>query len=188
MILQIDPQISYSSKINIFICLFYLIVIPAGIISTIPRVCILISCTAAVACSPIIISRTKEYTEQLNEILGFKKFITLAEKDRLEKMLDSDPQLYYHVLPYAQVLGVSDKWEDKFKNIPIAPPAYATYSSNSMAGSILTFHIINSSMRSMSRNFVSHMSPPSSGGGSGRGGFSGGHGGGGHGGGGSRGR
>lgn len=168
-----------------FATIFYLIVIPAGIISTIPRVCILISCTAAVACSPIIISRTKEYTEQLNEILGFKKFITLAEKDRLEKMLDSDPQLYYHVLPYAQVLGVSDKWEDKFKNIPIAPPAYATYSA---ANSLITFHIINSSMRSMSRNFVSHMSPPSSGGGSGRGGFSGGHGGGGHGGGGSRGR
>ena len=46
------------------------------------------------------------FVKQLNEIIGFKNFIKLAEKNQLEKMLEQDPQYYYHILPYAQVLGV----------------------------------------------------------------------------------
>ncbi|MDE6504519.1 MAG: DUF2207 domain-containing protein, partial [Clostridia bacterium] len=172
--------------VTLFACLFYIILTPSYIMGILPRILIILLSSIVVISSVFITCRTKEYTEKLNEIVGFRNFILLAEKDRLEKMIDENPQFYYHVLPYAQVLGVSDKWEEKFKSITVEPPQWAT---SSMAGDILTFHMlnrmINRSLNSMSQNMVSR---PSSSGGSGHGGFGGGHVGGGHGGGGSRGR
>lgn len=169
---------------------FYALLVPASVIGTLPKILMLWATCIAAAFAPCLIQRTEKYNAQLNEITGFKKFIELAEKDRLEKMIETDPQFYYHVLPYAQVLGVSDKWEEKFKNIAMAPPAYVTYSG---AYSLFEFHMINKIMRNSALSFASHMAPPknsgfSSMGGSGRGGFGGGFVGGGHGGGGSRGR
>ncbi len=86
------------------------------------------SLAAASVISPFLLVRKPEYNEQLNAILGFRDFLRDAEKDRLETMLESDPQYYYNILPYANVLGVSDIWADKFKDITIEPPAY--YRSN----------------------------------------------------------
>lgn len=169
--------------------LAYTFFVPSHILGIIPKIILsVISCVTAAA-SSLIISRTKEYTEQLNEIVGFRNFITLAEKDRLEKMLEDDPEFYFHILPYAQVLGVSDKWEEKFKEITVQPPQWATSSS----GVFVNFYVFNSIMRTSMSSMRSNMvSRPSSSGSSGVGGFSGGHGGGhvggGHGGGGFRGR
>ena len=39
-------------------------------------------------------------------------------------MLEYEPQLYYKVLPYAQVLGVSNVWEEKFEKITLQPPQW----------------------------------------------------------------
>lgn len=49
----------------------------------------------------------------LGRILGLKKYIELAEKDKMEALVEEDPKLYYKVLPYAYVLNVSDEWIDK---------------------------------------------------------------------------
>ena len=105
------------------------------------------------------------------------------EKEKLEKMLEDDPQFYYHILPYAQVLGVSDKWEEKFADITVEPPQW--YAS-SVAGTVFRLHVFNSIMRNtmstMTKNMVSRPSSGASGGHGGGhfGGFSGGgHGGGG---------
>lgn len=169
----------------------YMLFVPTSVIGLLPKALICLISFACIAVSVLIISRTRSYTDKLNQIVGFKNFILLAEKDRLEKLLEDDPQFYYHVLPYAQVLGVSDKWEEKFKDITVAPPSWET---SSMTGKILEFHminrLINSSMSKMSSNFVSR--PSSSGSNGGGRGFGGGHGGGfsggGFGGGGGRGR
>ena len=74
--------------------------------------------------APFIARRTKYYTEELNEIVGFKEFLQYAEKERLETLLEENPQYYYDILPYANVLGVSDIWEDKFKGLTLEPPVY----------------------------------------------------------------
>lgn len=71
-------------------------------------------------------SRYRE--EMLSSLLGFKEFMKTAEKDELEMLLEEDPEYYYHVLPYAQVLHVSDIWENKFKGITIPAPSW--YDSN----------------------------------------------------------
>ena len=78
------------------------------------------------------LSRSEEYLKLLGDILGFKDFITVTEEDKIKFMLEEDPHLYYHILPYAQVLGVTDEWEKKFANIMLEPPFWyvgPTYSS-----------------------------------------------------------
>lgn len=170
------------------LCGFYVLFVPTYVIDYLPKAVISVVGSLIVCLSASLVTKTEKYTRELGEIIGFKNFITLAEKDQLEKMLEDDPQYYYHVLPYAQVLGVSDIWEKKFEGLTVEPPAWAT-SRGDMLGSIIEFHIINSLIRnSMLRMAAKMISAPSSSGGSGRGGFGGGHVGGGHGGGGFRGR
>lgn len=136
------------------------------------------------------ITRTREYSEKLGQILGFKQFILFTEKDKIEFMLKEDPALYYHILPYAQVLGVTDAWTDKFKGLDLKPPAYCEGPMFRL--DVFDVILLNNVFRSMNagfvRSFVSR--PSSSGGGVHGGGFhggGGGFGGGGFGGGGGRG-
>lgn len=175
------------AAVCLVLCFLYALFVPNWVMGFIPKFLLCAVCCVICALSVTLLNRSEEYIKQLNEIVGFKNFILLAEKDRIEKMLEDDPQLYYHVLPYAQVLGVSDKWEEKFKNITVQPPQWA---SSSALNNVFTFYAFNSLMRntmtSMTRTMTSR--PSSSGasgshfGGSGGsfGGFSGGgHGGGG---------
>lgn len=128
------------------------------------------------------ITREEKYCETLGQILGFKDFIVVTEEEKIKFMLEENPELYYKVLPYAQVLGVTDEWEEKFKNILIQPPHW--YSGEWNAFDYLLFN------RVMTRSMITAMSRPQSQGNgsfagrSGGGGHFGGFGGGGHGGGG----
>ncbi len=72
------------------------------------------------------LSRTEKYCNRLGQILGFKEFIVVTEEEKIKFMLEENPELYYKILPYAQVLGVTDEWEKKFENILIEPPAWCT--------------------------------------------------------------
>lgn len=124
--------------------------------------------------------RKEAYVETLGKILGFREFILVTKKDRLEAMLETNPELFYDVLPYAQVMGVSDVWEEKFKTIEIRPPSW--YDGDF---TLFDFWILNSAMRSM--NLAMLVRPSDGGksvGGIGGGGFFGGFSGGGGGGGG----
>ena len=71
-----------------------------------------------------ILVRTQTYCDTLGEILGFKDFIVVTEEDKIKFMLEDNPELYYEVLPYAQVLGVTDEWEKKFAKITLQPPTW----------------------------------------------------------------
>lgn len=128
------------------------------------------------------LSRTEDYLNTLGQILGFKDFIVYTEEDKIAVMLEENPQLYYKVLPYAQVLGVSNEWIHKFDRLVIPPPNWCSNSSMSA----FDCWVLNRCMRSA---FVMAMArPPQSNGGfvgkSGGGGRFGGFGGGGFGGGG----
>ena len=68
--------------------------------------------------------RTKFYTEMLNQLLGFKDFLECAEKDQLETLIEDNPDYYYTTLSYANVLGVSDKWMEKFEDLTLPDPAF----------------------------------------------------------------
>lgn len=118
--------------------------------------------------------RKKEYILLLGELVGFREFLKTAEKERLEALLEEDPEYYYSVLPYAQVLGVTDIWTDKFKDITLTPPTY--WRCDSVAFSVIRY---NAMMNAFSSSFssVSNSRPSSSvksGGGFSGGGFGGG--------------
>lgn len=171
----------------LFLGLIYVVLISSGIIGVLPKIILYITSCATSVVAVTLVTRTPAYNEKLNNIIGFKKFIELAEKNQLEMMIEKDPQFYYHILPYAQVLGVTDKWEHKFDDLTVQPPQW-------LAGDFVTnyieFRILSSMLRSsMGRISSGMVSRPSSSGVNGGGrGFGGGFSGGGFGGGGGRGR
>jgi len=171
--------------IAVLLSLFSLVVYNAGFS---PSSVMIASLLAAVCggISGLCLVYTKEHSARLGHILGFKQFILYTERDKIEFMLKENPELYYHILPYAQVLGVSDAWTDKFKGLDMRPPVYMRNNSS------LAFDLVvwNSMFRSMNKTMAANMisKPSSSGSGvNGGGGFGGGFGGGGFGGGGGRG-
>jgi hypothetical protein len=175
----------------------YALILPSAIMELSSKIIVCIAGFLIIILSVFIISRTEEYTKKLNDIVGFRNFILYTEKDRLETMLEQDPQFYYHILPYAQVLGVTEKWQNKFNAMAVEPPQWST----NPVRTYVQLAVINHTIRHLNANMVAKMTsrPPSSGrgggfggghisgGGHGGGGF-GGFGGGGHGGGGFRGR
>ena len=88
-----------------------------------------------------MIKRTKYGEEVLGKIRRFRTFLMEVKKEELENIVEKDIQYYYQILPYAYVLGVSEKWMEKFKEIGY-PPAnvmgtydFCTYSSLCAFGS-----------------------------------------------------
>jgi uncharacterized membrane protein len=107
--------------------------------------------------------------EILGKIKGFKNFLEIAEKDKLEALVMDDPEYFYNILPYTYVLGISDKWIKKFETISLQSP---NWYDGTETFSMVTFgSFMNSTMTSASSAMSS--SPSSSDSGSG-GGFSGG--------------
>lgn len=68
--------------------------------------------------------RTSYGNEMLGKIYGFKTYIKTAKKTQLEAMVMNNPNYFYDILPYAYVLGISDKWFKKFESITIQPPSW----------------------------------------------------------------
>ncbi len=80
---------------------------------------------AAIMFLSIITRKRSDYAQQkLEEILGLREFIEKVEIDKLKLLIDSDPMFYYHVLCYAIVLGLEDRWANKFQSITVPPPSW----------------------------------------------------------------
>ena len=131
--------------------------------------------------------RNDESTKYYNRIMGFKDFLEKVEKEKLELLVEENPNYFYDILPYAYVLGISNKWSKKFESITLSPPSWYVgnmYDINSGMFNVNTFN--NSLTRTLASTATTMSSRPyqssgTSGGGSfhGGGGFSGGGGGGG---------
>lgn len=93
------------------------------------------------------LSREEKYVKELGDILGFKDFIIYTEEDKIKFMLEENPELFYKILPYAQVLGVTQEWEDKFKNIVLEPPSYYVGSDVSLFDYLIFRQCMRSAMR-----------------------------------------
>ena len=158
----------------------YCLVMPLDVLPLYATLPLGLGVAGSVLLAPLISRRTPYYTRELDEIMGFKDFLQSAEKERLELLLAENPQYYYDILPYANVLGVSSIWEDKFKNLTVEPPRYYTSST------VFDLMVFNSFYhRSYAHASSVAVSRPSSSSHSGGGGFrGGGFSGGGHGGGG----
>lgn len=114
-------------------------------------------------------------TKLLSSLLGFRDFIKTVEKERLELLLQDDPEYYYHVLPYAQVLHVSDIWEQKFRDITLQAPTW--YDSDETMNAMMFYHMVHEIDRDMRTAATPPASSSSGGSSSGDSGYSGGGGG-----------
>lgn len=120
--------------------------------------------------------RTPYGNEMLGKLRGFKRFLETAEKQKLEQMVMQHPTYFYDILPYTYVLGVSDKWIEKFESISLqAPNWYDGYSSFNAS----SFGRFMTSTMSSASSSMSSSSSGGSGGSSGGGSSGGGSGGGG---------
>lgn len=115
--------------------------------------------------------RTDQGNKWLGETLGFKHFIKTAELDRIKTLVDENPSYFYNILPYAYVLGVTDKWAKRFETLAIEPPHwYHTYDDYRYFNSVYFTHSLMHSMNNMSSTIT--ISPDSGSGGFGDSGFS----------------
>ncbi|MBI5654162.1 DUF2207 domain-containing protein [Candidatus Uhrbacteria bacterium] len=125
--------------------------------------------------------RTSAGIKLYTDILGFKWFLSVTEKDRMDfhNAPERTPEQFQALLPYAIVFGVENKWAAQFASMNVPPPDWATGNVGHM-NTIMLASSLNSLHSTASS---SSFSPPSSAG-SGGSGFSGGGSGGGGGGGG----
>lgn len=70
--------------------------------------------------------RTLKGARTLTEILGFKLYLEVAEKDRLKfhNAPEKKPEVFEKFLPYAIALGVEKEWAKKFDDIYKNPPSW----------------------------------------------------------------
>ncbi len=136
-----------------------------------------ILCAGGIVFFATIMSRRTAYgREILGRVRGFKNFLLLAEKDRLEALVETNPNYFYDILPYAYVFDISDKWMKKFESIALeSPDWYYGPHGNTMFNMMAFNSFMNSTMSSATSSMTS--SPSSSGGGSSGGGSGGGGGG-----------
>ena len=78
----------------------------------------------AIFFSVISIAKKSSYTALLGRILGFRDFIKTAELDKLNELVEQDPEYFYHIMPYAYVFGLSNRWIKRFEDIPIIQPRW----------------------------------------------------------------
>lgn len=140
-------------------------------------------------------ARTAQGVAAKEHIEGLKLYMSVAEKDRLEKLqgpnakyVDSGPEpkrtvkLFEKLLPYAIVLGVEAGWAKQFESLYTSPPEWYGGGNWTTFNSVYLVSSLNSGVNSAVNTAFS--APSSSGSsGSGGGGSSGGGGGGGGGGG-----
>ena len=126
----------------------------------------------------------------LDEILGFREYLEIAEKDEmnLRHPPEKTPHLFEKYLPFALAMGIEQKWAERFASIldDLRGPQDSGYHPSWYNGSWDSRDIgTNTSgiMSSLDSAISSSVTPPGSSSGSGGGGFSGGGGGGGGGGG-----
>ena len=102
--------------------------------------------------------RTEFANNILGRVLGFKRFLTVTEKDKLEALIKENPSYFYDILPYTIVLGVSEVWANKFNDLVTTPPNW--YRSSTMGNTFMLYMFMSSLNRSMARVNQDMMSAP----------------------------
>ncbi len=129
-------------------------------------------------------SVTRKGAELKENILGFKDFLSVTEKDRLKfhNAPEKNPEMFERFLPFAMVLGVEKEWAKQFEGIYNQQPGWYEDSSGRpfnaiiLAGAVSGFSDLANTALASSPSSASGGGSGFSGGGSG-GGFGGGGGG-----------
>lgn len=105
---------------------------PAGVALAIyPRtISVLIACALIASVitltliAPRIDIRTPKSAELYGKICAFKTFLRDAEIDRLETLVEENPNYFFDILPYCYVLKMTDTLKAKFDRISLDGPSW----------------------------------------------------------------
>lgn len=154
-----------------------------------PLVLPLLALPVAISAFAWIDAPTKEGRAVLDRIAGFRQYLSITERERLDRMHppEDTPELFERYLPYAVALGVENRWADRFAAVLAAAAVqgrqgFAWYSGSSNPWNNPS-GFVNTVGSSLASTVSSASTAPGSSSGSGGGGSSGGGGGGGGGGG-----
>ncbi len=164
-----DPQKIKSKFTQTFMILLFVFVIISSFFSAIGKVSIVISLFIYLYFGFLMDKKTTTGSKKKDHILGFKLFLSVTEKDRLDfhNAPKKNPQKFMEFLPYAIALGIEKKWAEQFEGIHLEKPDWYSSASNSIT--------LNNFASDLSDGFKNMSQTPSSGfGGSGGGGSSGG--------------
>lgn len=153
-----------------------------GILGIIGAICGVLSGIIIIVFSFIMPSRTIKGVLAKEHILGFKEYLSVAERDRIRfhNAPEKNPERFEKLLPFAMALGVEKEWARQFEGIYQNEPSWYA----SPTGQPFRPDMLASSIRSFSSSANAAISYKPSSASSGGSGFSGGGSGGGFGGGG----
>jgi uncharacterized membrane protein len=120
--------------------------------------------------------RTSRGVMVKEHIIGFKRYLSVAEKDRMDfhNAPEKSPEQFEKFLPFAVALGVEKKWAEQFKDIYKANPVWYTGSTGSDGFNSLALIYNLDGLNSQLNEVTTHSSASSGGSGFSGGGFSGG--------------
>ena len=151
-------------------------------IRLLPYIIGLAMCFVLFIMSALCERKTDWYASILGRIRGYRNFLEVAEKDKMEMLAEEDPEYFYKNLAFAFALGVTSVYAEHFASLATKPPEWYESTMIHTGGSpVNSMGFLNSVDGMMTRISSTMTSSPSSGGGGGS--FSGGGGGGGGGGG-----
>lgn len=113
LILIVSPIVltSYQAYLQ---DILYLVIYVIGIVSILIIACI----------SSTMSDRTKYGNRMLNKITAYKKYLTECDEKVIDNGLRLNNNCIYEVLPYTLVLGISDRWIDKFRDKNLEKPVW----------------------------------------------------------------
>jgi uncharacterized membrane protein YgcG len=162
-------------------CLFALAYVGAGVVA-LP---IALTGLLIVITSRLAPKRTAKGSELMRRVLGFRLYVSTAERDR--QKFNEQKHIFAQYLPFAIVFGCVEKWARVFDDVDVAQVTRGWYSGANLIG----VAALSQSLQGFSGSIASTIGPPPidtpgghglsgfSGGGGFGGGFSGGGGGGG---------
>jgi uncharacterized membrane protein len=87
---------------------------------------VLISGLILIIFSRFMPRRSQHGAETLEEILGFKLFLSVTEEERLKfhNAPAKNPEMFEKFLPYAMIFGVEKEWAKQFEDMYKTPPSW----------------------------------------------------------------
>jgi hypothetical protein len=78
-----------------------------------------------VSCFWWIAAPTREGRALLDHIAGFRQYLSITERERLDRMTapEDTPEVFEKYLPYAIALGVENRWANRFASVLAAAAA-----------------------------------------------------------------
>jgi uncharacterized membrane protein YgcG len=125
-----------------------------------------------------MIKKNEKGNRVFSELKGFKRFIKIAEENKLKMLLKENPGYFEATMAYALAFGLFDKWATKFDALNVQPPNWYSSASGTNFGMHNFSNSFSSAISSAKSTMVSSPSSSSSGGGGSSGGGFGGGGGG----------